>query len=293
MVKHSRSAGAFNLEKILRQLVEEIPALFWATDRALQLRVAFGGGWALLGRQPNDVLGQTVQEVFATSDAAAPLIAVHHRALAGESVRLSWPWAGREFQMRVVPLLEPNGAVYGCAVEGRDVTEQRQTEQALQRAREDLESRVRQRTAELASANARLRAEIDDRHQMEKELRLSEQRFRLAFEEGPIGMAFVSLDGVILLANRALCRMLDYSQAELEGGPSTTITHPDDIAVAERLNQQTHRGEIPGYVLEQRYLTRTGSVIWARYTAAVIRDQDGRPLYTFGIVEPIERGGKG
>lgn len=289
MGKQSRSTGPFDPERILRQLVEEIPAIFWATDRELRLRAAFGGGWTMLGLCPGNVLGKSLPELFAASDADPCLVAAHRRALDGETVHLDWKWAGRGFHIRVIPLLEQSGEIYGCAVEGRDITEQQQIEQALKRSRDDLESRIRQRTADLAAANTRLRAEVNERRNVERALRLSEQRFRLAFEEGPVGMAFVSLDGVVLLANRALSDMLAYTPAELEGHSYAKLTHPDDVAVDGSLIQQTLRGEIPGYVLEKRYLTRTGKVVWGRRTATVIRDQEGQPLYTFSIVESIKR----
>jgi len=48
-----------------------------------------------------------------------------------------------------------------------DLTERKQNEEALRRAHEDLEVRVRERTAELALANASLRAEIAERKSAE------------------------------------------------------------------------------------------------------------------------------
>ncbi len=52
-----------------------------------------------------------------------------------------------------------------------DVSEHRRVLQALERARDELELRVRDRTIELADANARLTAEIDEREQAERCIR--------------------------------------------------------------------------------------------------------------------------
>jgi PAS domain S-box-containing protein len=57
-----------------------------------------------------------------------------------------------------------------------DVTERKQVEQALRQARDELKMRVRERTAELESANQMLLAEIRERARVEGELRQSEQR---------------------------------------------------------------------------------------------------------------------
>ena len=52
----------------------------------------------------------------------------------------------------------------------RDLTERKRSEEALQRARDELELRVEQRTVELAQANERLRAELSQREQAERRL---------------------------------------------------------------------------------------------------------------------------
>jgi two-component system, cell cycle sensor histidine kinase and response regulator CckA len=56
-----------------------------------------------------------------------------------------------------------------------------------------LDQIVASRTQDLESANARLRKEIVDRQQAEKELGLSEERFAKAFQASPIPMAIQSL----------------------------------------------------------------------------------------------------
>jgi len=54
----------------------------------------------------------------------------------------------------------------------RDITEQKRAEEALQKARDELEVRVEQRTAELASANKVLESEITERKNAEQALAL-------------------------------------------------------------------------------------------------------------------------
>ena len=41
------------------------------------------------------------------------------------------------------------------------------------------------------------------------------ERFRLSFEEAPVGMALIRGDGLWLRVNRALCEMTGYSETEL------------------------------------------------------------------------------
>lgn len=73
---------------------------------------------------------------------------------------------------------------------------------------------------------------------MEKVLQEREQRFRLAFDNAPIGIALVSLDGKFIRVNHALCKMLDYSEVELIELTFPEITYPDDLATDLALMQE-------------------------------------------------------
>jgi hypothetical protein len=72
----------------------------------------------------------------------------------------------------LVPILPRALALRSPEELGREVAARRQAEEALRRANADLESRVRERTAELAQTNAALLAEVEERKRLEGELRL-------------------------------------------------------------------------------------------------------------------------
>ena len=72
--------------------------------------------------------------------------------------------------------------------------------------------------------------DISERKRAERTIQEAEERFRGAFEDAPIGMALMDLDGRFQQVNGALCEITGYSRGELEGTSFESITHPDDMA---------------------------------------------------------------
>jgi PAS domain S-box-containing protein len=106
-----------------------------------------------------------------------------------------------------------------------------------------------------------------------------QERFRLSFEEAPVGMALIRGDGVWLRVNRALCEMTGYSESELIAR-GRDITHPDDRAEESRLLARILSGDLSAGQLEERYLHKQGRTIYVLLSIAVVeRDEAGRPVH--------------
>lgn len=118
-------------------------------------------------------------------------------------------------------------------------------------------------------------------------LRLYEPRFRLAFEDAPIGMAVVGLDFKIKRANKALCESIGFSEDDLIGRLYNELTHPDDVAPDNELVEQLFRGDLQSYRHEKRFITKDGHLAWFDLTAVVIRDDNSDPLYGLAMVQDI------
>lgn len=84
----------------------------------------------------------------------------------------------RTFHTIQVPLRDPDGKVTGICGIVRETTERQRTEKALEELRTQLEERVKERTAELAAANRRLRREIRERAKTEAEVQKSREELR-------------------------------------------------------------------------------------------------------------------
>jgi PAS domain S-box-containing protein len=126
-----------------------------------------------------------------------------------------------------------------------------------------------------------------ERVMVEQTLRNSVEQFRQVFEEGPVGMMLVKLDGEILKVNIAFCGMVGYPEAELRRISFDGVTHPDDVGKDIERIQLLAKGEISNYKTEKRFLTREGNVIWGLLTVSVVREADGSPLYVVRIIEDI------
>lgn len=115
----------------------------------------------------------------------------------------------------------------------------------------------------------------------------SDQRFRMALMGAAHGIAMVGLDGSWLQMNDALCRMLDYSKAEMQDRTFQDITFPDDLETDLDLLHECIEGRRDGYQMEKRYIRKDGEIIWAHLAVAVLRAENGEPLYFISQIQDI------
>jgi two-component system, OmpR family, phosphate regulon sensor histidine kinase PhoR len=109
-----------------------------------------------------------------------------------------------------------------------------------------------------------------------------ERLWELTAEHSPVGMCLVNPDGVLLMANRALCTMLECDEQELLGQRYELLTHPDDRGRHERLFDETIAGARDSYRLTKRCLRSDGSVLWGDLSAAVLRGDGGETRCVIG-----------
>jgi len=115
----------------------------------------------------------------------------------------------------------------------------------------------------------------------------SDDAFRFAFENAPFGMAIIGLNHRMRRVNKSLCDALGFDASELLQRRLVDLMHPDDIARDGSLARKLFRGQIPSYRLEERLITKRGTLVWLDLTAVVIREQTGDPLYGLAMVEDI------
>ncbi|MDP8908887.1 MAG: PAS domain S-box protein, partial [Chloroflexota bacterium] len=88
----------------------------------------------------------------------------------------------------------------------------------------------------------------------EAALRESEERFRITFEQAPIGVSLLDLEGNYVQVNDAYCRIVRRSREELMRGGPIAITHPDDVAATRHAMQLLIGGKVPVFRFEKRFV---------------------------------------
>ena len=168
---------------------------------------------------------------------------------------------------------------------GAQAAELRQTKDALQNAHDELEIRVRERTAELTEANKELRREIAERKSAEDALRESEGKLRSIVEQSGDGVVLADEEGTIIEWNRGQERIIGLSRAEVLGRPLWDVMA--HLAANEQ-NNPALQEQIKSGVLK---ILETGQAEWLdRLEERVVRRPDGTHRVIQVAVFPIETG---
>jgi len=118
--------------------------------------------------------------------------------------------------------------------------------------------------------------------------REAEERFRLAFEHAPIGLALVAPDGRFMRVNRPLCELLGYGERELLEATFQDVTHPDDLDADLELVRAVLAGRIRTYEMEKRYIRADGSTVWVQLSVSLVRDDADQPRYFISQIQDID-----
>jgi two-component system, cell cycle sensor histidine kinase and response regulator CckA len=150
-----------------------------------------------------------------------------------------------------------------------------------------IERLVARRTKDLVLTNELLREEIASRKQSEALLIDSDERFRVTFEEAPVGIGHASLLGKYLRVNDRLCEITGYSREELLAHHWQDITHPDDLASDELTVAALLNGKRSTYSMDKRYRRKDGGEVWVNLTVALVRTKNGEPSYFISITNDL------
>lgn len=117
------------------------------------------------------------------------------------------------------------------------------------------------------------------------------QRFKIAFELATVGIAVLDLEGNFRQANKAMQKLLGYTEDELKQMSFPDINHPAEQASSRRTFESMLEGRIEQHETIKRYIASDGRTLYCRRIAALTRDAAGKPSYLMMMAEPIDVAG--
>jgi PAS domain S-box-containing protein len=170
-----------------------------------------------------------------------------------------------------------------------DISDLRHTERELRQARDELEQRVQERTAEFQEANSRLMREVAKRRAAESALQEGEARYRTLLDNLDDIVYTVAVNGILIFVSDQV-RRYGYDPEDLIGRNFFEIVDPrDSDLVVQDLKESLQKIETEkiGKTLVFRLLTQKKEVFWVEERGRLLRDESGNMVGITGIIRDI------
>lgn len=267
----------------LEQQLARLHSICDATDNAIfmkdaQCRHQFmnAAGLRILGKPEAEVIGKTAFDLFARE--AAKQFDIDDREVlhTGDSRVYEYQLpSGDGWRTLVVgksPVRDAGGAIVGLVGVTLDITERKEAESSRQRAHEQLEAKVAERTKELQATNRVLADTIGQLDRLNAELRDNREQARGIIEALPVPTTITRVaDGLILYANDRVDALLGMRGDGLTGEKISDFYYDPD----ER-NGLLEALEKVGFVRNREIRARRadGGCIWVAVSMQRIRYKD-------------------
>ncbi len=285
----------------LRALIENIPAVVYEMGPDDDRRTIY------VSERVEGLLGYTRQEWLEQPDIWIELLHPDDREveLAAHDLQSETgePWS-REYRLiaadgGVVWVRDQATLVRGADGEPvtwqgvlLDISAQKEAEEALRQANQELELRVLTSTVQLEEANELMDLEVGERRRVERALGLAEERYRNLVEGAPAVVYAMQIPGLLddqhlSYVSPQIERLLGYTAEEWRLGLWRDRLHPHDAPrILERAAHSERTGE--PFEEEYRYLAKDGRVVWILDRATLSsRMPDGTPLTFQGVMLDI------
>ena len=170
----------------------------------------------------------------------------------------------------------------------RVINERKEAEFQLRRYQNQLEELVHERTQDLEKINEQLRLEVEARKEKEEQLQKSEEKYRSIIESMDNGYFEMDLNGDLTFFNPPLAVMFGYEdKSELMGLNYRNYIAADEIPAIEKRFEKIFATGVPDALSRYTVTTKDGRRKTVEVTAALIFDNDGKPVGFRGLVLDI------
>ena len=163
----------------------------------------------------------------------------------------------------------------------REITERQWVEAELQKAHDDLERRIQERTAELTKANELLKFEITEHKKMEETLRASENKYRILVDNLPQKIFLKDKNSVYVSCNNNYSCDLKIKPEEITGKTDYDF-YPKELAEKYRRDDERIMRLGKTEDIEERYVLN-GQEFIVHTVKTPIKDENGNTVGVLGI----------
>lgn len=300
MTENSTDKQDLDIQTIqFRQLFENSLDAIVIVDEGDAILKANRAFKALFQFSLEEIQGKHLDDLIVPLNLFKEASALSHRALQGKMVREEAIRKRKDespVHVEVVgfPTMVDDNVV-GAYVIYRDITERKKSEEALQKAHHELETRVKKRTAELTETNKALQTQIFERKRAVDSLMKSEEKYRLLAENVTDIIWTMDLNMNMTYISPSATKQRGYSVEEVMAQTIEEILAPGSFDVAmttiyealEEEKREDQRDPDKSYVLELELICKDGSTVWTENTAAFLRNDSGQPIGIIGITRDI------
>jgi PAS domain S-box-containing protein len=121
----------------------------------------------------------------------------------------------------------------------------------------------------------------------DESLKKSQAELNAIVSNAPLGIVTSDSNMLFKSANEAFCRIIGYSEDELQKRSFRDITYLDDIEISNKEMKELSCGNIAYFSKEKRYVRKDGAIIDGKVTVSAIRNNEGEPILYVAELEDI------
>lgn len=165
----------------------------------------------------------------------------------------------------------------GYIVSFTDFSERKRAQDALKKAHDGLEDRIKERTQELNRINKKLRQELSERKRIEATLRESEEKYRTVLEGTPDPVVVYDIEGKVVYLNPAFTRVFGWTLEECFGKKMDDYVPEASLPKTKKMIDMAISGKSFSGIETIRY-NKKRNTIHVSISGAIYRDQKGNPI---------------
>lgn len=128
---------------------------------------------------------------------------------------------------------------------------------------------------------------ITAKKKAENDLKQSEERFRLVFDQAPVGVLILDLDFTIKMVNKSMFKFLGYTSDEIIGKSYFGLFAPEESFNRKDYIIDFLKGLANEISPEFKFFTKSKKIVWGKVTGAIIKNVENEIICYSQVIEDI------